>query len=503
MKNNKTCVAYCRVSTTKQAEEGTSLAQQEERIRAYCQNNNIDILRLFIADESGKDITGREVFKECLEYCEKNKSEIDFFITLNTSRASRNLNDFLGFLDKLSEQNITYKPLEDPEVTANNPESRFVASILGAKNQYEREDIVRKTSRGMAYRMKEQGFWCCGLAPLGFKKDDSKHYKGARPVVPDPASYELVKDAFRLFLYANYTQSEIISIVSDMGLRTASGKRLSSQTFSNMLRNPFYAGYIDIKTQKAKYASFDIVTEGEWHKYRVISLRERELILKKLESQSGKKKRKSQERMKIVHPFLLNKCLKCAGCGRLMTIDAAKSRAYYYYRCQRCKVARRCEQLDAEYIQALRGLCFKEEVRASLLGKLEDSFNRKSRNKVETAKRLATQKVALRRKLSRVKEGFLEGLYTSQEANDASKALALEIERIEGNLSSPDCVDRQFESLYSKVEGNLLNFCDFIQSFNPEIRPKLNQILYPEGVQYFGGNLYLGDQIYKFCEKAE
>ena len=68
----KKAFLYIRVSTDEQADKGYSLRHQEERLRSYCQFQNIEVLGLFKDDHSAKTFK-RPAFQELLLKLKKNK----------------------------------------------------------------------------------------------------------------------------------------------------------------------------------------------------------------------------------------------------------------------------------------------------------------------------------------------------------------------------------------------------------------------------------------------
>ena len=69
---------------------------------------------------------------------------------------------------------------------------------------------------------------------------------GAKTIIPDEHSAPLITQAFEEFATGLHTREQVLRKVTQLGLRTKKGKLLSSQTFSETLRKPAYAGRIVI-----------------------------------------------------------------------------------------------------------------------------------------------------------------------------------------------------------------------------------------------------------------
>ncbi len=87
-------VGYIRVSTQGQARDGYSLKYQEDEIKAYCEENNLNLIHIF-RDEG---ISGAELNEEALEIdrvglqemlAHLSSVQIDYVVVLNTSRLWR------------------------------------------------------------------------------------------------------------------------------------------------------------------------------------------------------------------------------------------------------------------------------------------------------------------------------------------------------------------------------------------------------------------------------
>jgi len=84
-------VGYIRVSTQGQAKDGYSLKYQEEEIKAYCEENSLNLVHIF-RDEG---ISGAKLNEEALEIDRVSLQEmlahlastqIQYVVVLNTSR---------------------------------------------------------------------------------------------------------------------------------------------------------------------------------------------------------------------------------------------------------------------------------------------------------------------------------------------------------------------------------------------------------------------------------
>ena len=100
MKNlkGKKAILYRRVSTTEQKKTGNSLSSQKDKLRVFCFNKEIKIIKEFEEDYSAKDFN-RPEWKKLYDFAKKNKSEIDFLLVYDWDRFSRNVYEALGVIN--------------------------------------------------------------------------------------------------------------------------------------------------------------------------------------------------------------------------------------------------------------------------------------------------------------------------------------------------------------------------------------------------------------------
>lgn len=71
----QTAIIYTRVSTEEQNEKGYSLADQEDKLRRFCQNKGIEIIQHFQDAHSAKTFD-RPEFKNLLSFIKKIKGSL-------------------------------------------------------------------------------------------------------------------------------------------------------------------------------------------------------------------------------------------------------------------------------------------------------------------------------------------------------------------------------------------------------------------------------------------
>ena len=208
---------YIRVSTDKQASEGTSLEVQEEKLRKFCSMQGWNIFQLY-ADRgiSGKD-TERPQFQALMQDAREKK--FDVVVVTKLDRFGRSLRDLINCIYDLNSIGVQFTSVND-NINTTTPNGKLLFHILGAFAEFEREIIRERMMTGIAKARQEGRI--IGRVPMGYKIVDGK-------VVIDPEKAELVKSIFQA--YASGETAWKIS--TRLGMKPS--------TVSYVLKNGFYA----------------------------------------------------------------------------------------------------------------------------------------------------------------------------------------------------------------------------------------------------------------------
>lgn len=131
-----TAYGYARVSTKRQEIEGYSLEAQEDQIRTYCEQNDIELLGIYSESESGKR-SDRPKLNEVLNLSNLSNS---ILIVAKIDRLTRDLN----FLTKLQAHGTSFVALDIPEA---NP---TMLQVMVSFAEYENRLRSIRTKEGMA-----------------------------------------------------------------------------------------------------------------------------------------------------------------------------------------------------------------------------------------------------------------------------------------------------------------------------------------------------------------
>jgi DNA invertase Pin-like site-specific DNA recombinase len=221
----KKAVIYTRVSTAEQANQGFSLQNQAISCDEFAKREELSVIKTFIEKGESAKTTDRTALKKMIEFCIKNKKEIDCVIVWKFDRLTRKLDDQITLLQQFKKYGI--KVLSVTENNEENATGNLMRNIIGSFAQYENDVKSERVTAGMRQAFLE-GKWLW-RPPAGYQTFNGN-------IVPDEKTAPYVRKAFELFETGLYQQSEIISILAKDGFR------INANHICRMLKNPVYCG---------------------------------------------------------------------------------------------------------------------------------------------------------------------------------------------------------------------------------------------------------------------
>ncbi|BCT76452.1 recombinase [Sinomonas cyclohexanicum] len=249
-------VLYLRVSSKKQTEtaididkDGNSIATQRDVCEQKAGDLGAEILQEFVEPGvSAQTIEKRPVFKDMMEFLAEHR-DVDFVIVYARSRAFRNFVDAAitkRHLDKLGVRLLSAR--EDFGEGTYAEAMEAVTDIMNqVQNQLSGEDIRIKM------RNKAINGGTIGRAKLGYL-NVRKDIEGRliNTVELDETRAPLILKAWELYATGDYTLDRLEDAMADLGLTTKATAKsperpVTAAKFHQMLRDPYYAGYVVYK----------------------------------------------------------------------------------------------------------------------------------------------------------------------------------------------------------------------------------------------------------------
>lgn len=159
---------YCRVSTRQQANEGHSLADQQQRIAGYCQANGLPAPRQCFVDAA----TSGTVNLQKREQGAKLLLELrtgDHIVVTKGDRLFRSAKNALDIAELLRDKGVGLHLMDMGGEVLNSSVSRLVFGILMMVANMESERIGERTA-SVKEHLRAQGRFVGGAVPFGYAK---------------------------------------------------------------------------------------------------------------------------------------------------------------------------------------------------------------------------------------------------------------------------------------------------------------------------------------------
>lgn len=321
-----------RVSSDEQA-KGYSLDIQENSIRKWCDDHDVEIIKTFREDHSAKDFN-RPRWKELKMFAKANHKQIDMLLVTTWDRFSRNTTDAFNELFTFKKWGIEVQSIQQP-IDFSIPESKVLLSIYLTLPEVDNDRRSMKIREGIRAALKS-GRWS-RAAPVGYRntRDDNN-----KPHIVLNEKAHLVKWAFEE-ISKGATQEYVRKEINLKGLK------VSRNNISLLLRNLVYIGKIRVPGfEKEPEEIIDGIHEP------IINIG---LFYKVQEILAGNHLKRNRTKQNTVRDELpLRGLLHCSNCGNKVTGSASRSRSgarHYYYHCNFCKKERYRASLPNECIE--------------------------------------------------------------------------------------------------------------------------------------------------------
>ena len=194
------CYGYVRVSTAAQAQEGSSLEEQERKIKAWAELHSMKLMGIF-SDQgvSGTFMFNRPGFAALMKVIDRG----DVLVANDLSRVSRNTRDTAELIEKFKEKDIKAVFIKDGFDTSTmmGVAMAQMASIMKQMEARQTAERTKDTLQDMKARGKN-----ISRPPYGWKKESPE--KGSR-LVENPQEQKIIHIMRVLRDDKNFSYAEI------------------------------------------------------------------------------------------------------------------------------------------------------------------------------------------------------------------------------------------------------------------------------------------------------
>lgn len=164
-------IGYCRVSTVEQATEGQSLGAQENRIRAWCEAQDAELVEI-IRDEgvSGTKLLGeRPNGRRVSHLLDARRPSADAVVVVRMDRLGRDAAEQIALLKRFRSGKVGLVAIAQ-QIDLATPHGRAMAQIGAVFNELERALIAERTIEALSELRSQGKAW--NHAPFGWDAVD-------------------------------------------------------------------------------------------------------------------------------------------------------------------------------------------------------------------------------------------------------------------------------------------------------------------------------------------
>ena len=468
-------VIYVRVSTSRQL-QGASLETQLRACQEFCVTNGWRLLRVFREEGESAKTTDRTQLQEMLQFCHSGKPRPEYVVVYALDRFARNGVDHDTLRTALLALGIKLRCVQTP--LGESPYEKAVERILSALPQLDNELRAERSVAGMKTRL-EGGRWTF-KAPLGYT--NGRDAENNKTLLHDPDRAPLVKKAFELYATALHTKVQVRSRMQVEGLRSRKGKPLGAETFDRMLRNPRYAGILEVD-------QWGITAQGNF-----IPIVSRDVFDRVQEVLAGRRRAVTPHKRNR-NEFPLRGFVRCAQCHKPLTASPSTGKMgvkYLYYHCQQksCSspVNVRAEVIHDGFLDFVRQQQPDSTYLRLFHKVVTDVWNNKQADAVELARKLERQLDELKERKRKLREALVyQQTLTRAEFDEMRIPLEREVAEAEDNLSQARSAETEIDAVLDFAEDLLLNAAGVWERCSLDQKQRLQQVLFPRGVEYADG----------------
>ena len=407
---------WLRVSTEDQA-KGDSPQHHEKRARYYAEAKGWEVVEIYhLEGVSGKTVIEHPEAKRMM--ADVRRGRITGLIFSKIARLARNTSELLTFADFFQKSGADLISLQE-SIDTSTPAGRLFYTLNSAMATWEREEIASRVAASVPIRAK-MGKSLGGRAPFGYQWKDKQF-------VPNPEEVPVAKLMFELFV-EHKRVGTVARLLNEKGLRTREGAAWSDTTVGRLLQDPTFKGRHRLNYTTRSEKSWVIKPEKEWEYIDVEPIISNELWDRTNAVLGAKEKRPRAKR--VAHLFA---GLVFCECGEKMYVLSNSPK----YTCQVCRNKIPADDLEAVYVEQLKGFFTSSDEISSHLDKANASLVEK--DELLAVKRRELEK--LQKEVDRVYRLYVDEKLSGDDftgfykpLQDRKKSLEEEIAKTEAEL---------------------------------------------------------------------
>lgn len=467
-KSNKV-VILVRVSSREQ-KEGYSIDAQLTRLRKYCEQKGLEVIKEFVIVESSTR-GEREKFYEMINFIKKQKEAINL-VCDKVDRLQRSFKE-MPIIDELrrSGKLILHFFVEGQILDANSNSSQIMAYQMYIMMAESYTNSISDNVKRSFEKMRQEGK-ITGTAPIGYlNKNDGR---GKTDIILDTDRAFLVKRIFEEYSTGLYSLKEIRKKTIEWNLKnkTKSNTYLSVSQIDKLLKNKFYYGVATYKGQDYKHIYPHII--------------DKDLFDKCDDVRNGRHRNRSNT---TKTDFIFKGMIKCKNCGCTVTPELKKGK--YVYLRPNSKLGCTCKQINEtvalkEVEKVLNSMEFPPKLLENLNSILKNSIESKNEYSQAFLTKLSNDLKSIEKKLNRILDLFIDESITKTEYDKRKYELSVQKDNIESQIAKLNDANDDFEITVKYLLDVASRSYSLFKSSGIDTKRKILKLVFP--------NFYLDGQ---------
>ncbi len=459
----KKAVAYCRVSSKEQVEEGNSLSTQEKICKDYALKNEYEITQIYIEQGESAKTTDRTELQKLLTYCADKKNAVKAVIIYKLDRLSRNTDDYSQLRLLLKRYGVEIKSTS--EHFENTPVGRFMENTMSNIAQFDNDIRSERCAGGMKDAMRDGRYvW---MAPVGY---DNVKVGGRSTIAPNEIMAPIIKETFSLMASNTYPTEEVRRMMIKRGLCNRKGKPLCKAYFYKLLTNEVFTGWI--------------VKFGERHKGTFEPIIPEDIFYQVQRVLKGKAKKNSQHITD--HPDFPLRRFVINDNGKKLTgsWSSGRKQKYPFYRFGGNNSNHNRDEFEKVFMTYVNKFCFDDVKLKRLKELVKENLVKATFEQRKDAERLKKHISELTNKQSGIIKKNLDGVISDNVLKQQLAMIENELFEANASLASMPNTETNYEEAIDFLEKYLKNPSEIWRKAKIGVKVKLQWFQFPSGLVF-------------------
>lgn len=458
IKQTRNTIIYTRVSTREQALTNLSLETQKKHCLQYALNHNLNVIGFYGGTYESANTDERKEFNRMLSHIQTQQEKVSFILVYSLDRFSRTGGNAIFISSELKRNGVSILSVAQ-QIDTDTHAGRLQESIHFIFSQYD-NDLRREKCIACMKEKLQRGDWI-GRPPTGYRRSERRD----KSIDFDETAI-FVKQIFLLKASDTLSNTQISRQMATMGFK------VSNKLLTDMLRNPFYCGYISHK-----------LLDGRIIKGNHEALISEEIFLKVndiLQSiPSGFKHSQSEA-------IPLRRFLKCGKCGANMTGYLVKKKGLSYYKCRTmgCRSNRNVNVIHKLFEDFLQAYPFKDHFLDPLKNGFQKTYESLTTPEKVISLKLKTRHRKVNREIKLLEESNALGYVDQNVFNHTLSKLQKEKKELENHLAMTIHDFRNSAMFLDKAALECFSLASLWNSLTCYGKRKLAGIIFPDGLLY-------------------